>query len=107
MKFSEKEVKEGSGLASISYVFFLGAIIMAFEKENKFVVFHAAHSLVLFIVELFLWVLGFVLHVKAVALVGSLVFFVGSLFGILCGLFGKAVQLPFSGKIVNLFERKR
>ncbi len=96
MKFSKDEIREGAGLAALSYIFFVCIIVLIFSKNNKFVRFHARQALVVFIFEVFFWFLGWFIPIigPLFSFIGSLIFFVYSLLGIFASLLGKAIRFP-------------
>ena len=50
--FDKKDIESGKGMAIISYLGFLSLIPYLSEKKNKYVRFHAAQGLNLFILEM-------------------------------------------------------
>ena len=56
-----KEVKEGKVFAILAYLSILCLIPLLFKKDNKFALHHGKQGLVLFIAEVALWVVGWIL----------------------------------------------
>lgn len=90
-----KEIQEGKIFAGLAYISILCIIPLLFKKDNKFAYYHGKQGLVIFIGEVILmmlvWIpiLGWML-----APIGSLIFLVLSIIGIVQALAGNYWQCP-------------
>jgi uncharacterized membrane protein len=98
LKLTEEEIKEGAGLAALSYIFFLWILTFIFKKENRFAHYHARQGLVIFIGEAVCIFLPFLplLGILGVFLykLGMTLFLILSLYGIYSSLTGKLCRIP-------------
>ncbi|HTZ11288.1 MAG TPA: hypothetical protein VMD04_02770 [Candidatus Margulisiibacteriota bacterium] len=102
MVSSEKEIQEGKFFAVISYISFLCIISLVLKRDNKFAVYHGKQGLVLFVAE----VIGFILSIMPflgwlIAVFGSLIFLILSLWGIAQSLSGKFSRIPLLSDIAD------
>lgn len=104
IKLNEQEIRDGAGLAALSYVFFLWALAFLFRKDNKFSHFHAKQGLVLFIFEVIVFFfLSFIPFLGALLRVlGLIVFPLCALYGIYAALTGRMSEIP----VITDFAKK-
>ena len=97
---NEKEVLEGKVLAILSYLSVLCIIPLILKKDNDFVLCHGKQGLVIFVGEVAIFVIHIALGPWILSL-GSFVFGVFSLWGIVEALMGRYVKLPFISDIAD------
>ena len=102
IKREDKEVLEGKPYAILAYLWILCLIPLILKKDNKFSLFHAKQGLVLFIGEL---VIGFI---GVIPILGWMILFLGtflfgilSLAGIVQALLGNFWKMPVVGEIAE------
>lgn len=101
-KKETKEVIEGKVYAILAYLWILCLIPLLLKKENKFALFHAKQGLVLFIGELVVGFLGLVPFLGWVVLyLGTILFGVLSLVGIIQVLMGNYWKMPVVGDVAE------
>ena len=97
-----KEIQEGKFFAVISYIGFLCIVSLLLKKDNKFALYHAKQGLVLFVFEVTCFILniipflGWMMHI-----LGTVVLFLCSLWGILQALSGNYNRFPVISKIAD------
>jgi uncharacterized membrane protein len=90
----DKEIEHGRFLASISYISLLCILSLVFKKDNKFALHHAKQGLVLFALEVSIFILSIIPLLNWPAKVSIIAFFVVSLWGISGALMGHMTRLP-------------
>jgi len=101
-KISAKDIREGAGLAALSYVCFLWILAFIYKKENKFSHFHAKQGLVLFMARVI--VIAVSVFMPWLAFISRIAFFVLvllSFYGLFSALMGKAVKIPVISDIAE------
>ena len=93
-------------IAILSYLGILFLIPMLASKDNAFAQFHAKQGLVLFIAEVATGFLGAIpiLGWFVILPIGSIIWFVLSIIGIVNVLGGKQTPLPIIGKFAGKFK---
>ena len=100
-----KDVEENKGITILSYIGILCLVPLLAKKDSKFAQYHAKQGLVLFIMELIIWVLivipflGWIIYI--VGIITSLVF---AIMGIMNVVGGKCKELPIIGKFAGKFK---
>ena len=98
--------QEDKVYAALSYIFILVFIPLLLKPQNGYVQFHAKQGLVLFLVEVALWVVGVVPVLGwLIGFVGHIVVVILAILGIVAALVGRYWEMPFLGeyaKKVNL-----
>ena len=97
---AEKEILEGKIFAVLSYLSILCIIPLVLKKDNNFVLSHGRQGLVIFVGEVTVFVAHVVLGQWILSL-GSFIFGVISLWGIVEVLRGHYVKLPFISDIAD------
>ncbi len=98
-KYQEKQVLEGKIFAVLSYLSILCIIPLVLKKDNPFALFHAKQGLVLFVMEVAVFIASVVLEWilrPSVFLFGIL-----SLWGIIEALRGRDLKLPVISEIAD------
>jgi uncharacterized membrane protein len=99
------DVQENKGITVLSYIGILCLVPLLAKKDSKFAQYHAKQGLVLFIMELIIWVLivipvlGWIIYV--VGIITSLVL---AIMGIMNVVNGKCKELPIIGKFADKFK---
>ena len=95
-------VNEGKLYAMVAYLWILCLVPLFFKKDNQFALFHGKQGLVLFIGELAISVIGVVPFLGWLCFfVGTLVFGVLSLVGIVNALIGNYWKMPVVGDLAE------
>ena len=98
----DKEVLEGKPYAILAYLWILCLVPLILKKENKFALFHAKQGLVLFIGEL---AISFIAVIPIlgwmILFLGTMLFGVLSLIGIVQVLVGNFWKMPVVGDIAE------
>jgi len=90
-----KDIIEGAPFAALSYILFMCIFVLRYKKGNAFAYFHAKQGLVIFILEIVLWLVYSIIPIIGFfAGVGLLILFVFSCIGIFAGLMGKYTKFP-------------
>ncbi len=101
----DQVVQEGKIYALVSYLWILCLIPLFFKKENKFALFHAKQGLILFIGEIAISIIGVIPFLGwAVFFLGSFVFGVLSLAGMIRVLLGDYWKMPVIGEMAEKIE---
>lgn len=99
---ASKEVEEGKIFAFLAYLLsIIGfVIVLLAKKDNKFAMFHAKQSLVLFIVYIIGWIVLMLIPVLGWMLlfVWWIIMLIFTILGIINALTGKEKELPIIGK---------
>jgi uncharacterized membrane protein len=105
LELTEAEIREGAGLAAISYIFFLWILTFILKRENKFAHYHAKQGLVIFIGEVVCIFLPFLPLLGGVGTflykLGMTVLGIFSLYGIYSSLTGKLCKIPVVTNIAS------
>ena len=98
-KYHEKQILEGKIFAILSYLSILCIIPLVFKKDNPFALSHAKQGLVLFVME----VAVFIVSVIFEGIFRPLIFIFGilSLWGIVEALRGHDLRLPVISEIAD------
>lgn len=81
-------------MAALSYVHILCLVPLLTQRDNKFVQFHAKQGLVLFVVEVVIFMGFFTIILTWLSPILLLATFIGSVAGIIFALQGKKQELP-------------
>ena len=82
--------------AALSYVSILVFVPLLLRRQSAFAQFHAKQGLVLFIVEIVLWVIGMLPILGwIVAFLGNIVVLILAILGIVAALVGRNWEMPF------------
>lgn len=101
-KKEEKAILEGKPYAILAYLWILCIIPLLLKKENKFALFHAKQGLVLFIGELAIGFIGIIPFLGwFVLLLGTVLFGILSLAGIVQALMGNFWKIPVVGDLAE------
>jgi uncharacterized membrane protein len=104
-KESPITVERNTIMAILSYIGPLVIIPYLTAKDDAFVLFHIKQGLVLFVIEIILWVLmGMFWFLYPVWQLINLALFVLAIIGIVNALNGKEKQLPLVGKYAGTFK---
>lgn len=98
---SEQEViEEGKIFAFLGYWWILWVIPVFAKKENHFALFHGKQGLVLFILEIIVWILSFIPIIGwfIIRPLGSLLCLILAIIGMIQALNGKYWKMPLLGK---------
>lgn len=99
---ASKEVEEGKIFAFLAYLLSIIGflIVLLAKKDNKFAMYHAKQSLVLFIVYIIGWVILLFIPILGwmILPVWGIVMLVVSIIGMINALTGKEKELPIIGK---------
>ena len=94
----KKDIKENKFIAALSYVWILCLIPLFFKRQSKFAQFHAQQGLVLFIIEIFGWL------IFPLPIIGHIIFIMVILYSIIGAqkaLAGKYWSMLFLNKLVR------
>ena len=98
----DKEVQEGKIFAVLAYLSVLCLVPLLLKKDNKFAFHHGKQGLVIFIGEVAIGILAWIPFLGWVlAPIGSLIFFVVSLIGIIQALRGDYWKCPVVSDIAE------
>jgi len=98
----EKEIEEGKFFAVISYISFLCIISLVLKKDNKFSLYHAKQGLVLFVFEVVCFIVSIIPILGwLIGILGSVIFALFSLWGILQVLMGNFNRFPVISDIAD------
>ena len=94
----KKDIEENKFVAALSYVWILCLVPLFFKRQSKFAQFHAQQGLVLFIIEIFGWL------IFPLPIIGQIIFIMVILYSIIGAqkaLAGKYWSMPFLNKLVR------
>lgn len=98
-------------MGAIAYLGILFLVPLLAKKDSKFAMFHAKQGLVLFIVEIILWIVNFVLVISVVGLFIAwilwiiwFIILIFALIGLIQALSGKYWKLPVLGGWAESFK---
>jgi len=98
-------------MGAIAYLGILFLVPLLAKKDSKFAMFHAKQGMVLFIIEVILWIINFVLIVSIVgvalaAIIWIIWMIIGifALIGLIQALSGKYWKLPVLGSWAESFK---
>ncbi|MEA3313392.1 MAG: DUF4870 domain-containing protein [Caldisericota bacterium] len=95
-EFDVNDVQENKVFAALSYLGILVLIPLLVKKDSKFAMEHAKQGLVLFIIEMILWVINFIPVLGQILwIVVGIILFIVSLMGLIYALQGKFWKIPF------------
>jgi len=95
-EFDANDVEENKVFAALSYLGILVLIPLLVKKDSKFAMEHAKQGLVLFIIEVVLWIIGFIPIIGWVlGVIVGIALFIVSLMGLIYALQGKFWKIPF------------
>lgn len=98
-KFDPKDVEDNKILAAISYIGLLSVVVFLVAKKSPFAQEHAKQGVVLFVVELLVYVLGLLPLIGwfIIGPIGSLVCLIVSVVGFIKALQGTFWEIPLIG----------
>jgi uncharacterized membrane protein len=100
----KKDVTDNKAIAAVGYIGIL-FLIPLLKKDSPYAQFHAKQGLVLFILEMVLWVVAMVPVLGwIVSFVGGIIAFILFIIGLLNALNGKTEPLPIIGKFAGQFK---
>jgi len=91
----DKDIEENKVLAAIGYVWILCLVPLFLKRNSKFAQFHAKQGLVLFVVEIFGWLIFWIPLIGWLLGLAVLVF---AVLGIMNSLQGRYWEMPLLGK---------
>jgi uncharacterized membrane protein len=97
----DKTVDEGRWFAVLSYLSFLCIVTFIFKKDNKFALYHARIGLVLFVLEVAVFLLSIIATLSWIQAVGLVIFPLVSLWGMLQAILGRYYRLPLISKFAD------
>ncbi len=98
----EKEILDGKPYAILAYLWIFCLIPLMLKKDNRFALFHAKQGIVLFIGELIVGFIGIIPVLGWIMLfLGTILFSVLSLAGIVQALLGNSWKMPVVGDIAE------
>ncbi len=101
----DKEVQEGKIFAVLAYLSILCLVPLLLKKDNKFALHHGKQGLVLFIGEVAVGILAWIPILGWVlAPIGSVIFIILSLTGIVQALMGNYWKCPVVSDIAKKFK---
>jgi len=94
--FDPKDVEENKVIAALSYIGILVLVPLLARKDSKFAIEHAKQGLVLFIIEIVLWIIAFIPIIGwFLGVIVGIALFIVSLMGLVYALQGKFWKIPF------------
>lgn len=94
-EFDANDVQENKVFAALSYLGILVLIPLLVKKDSKFAMEHAKQGLVLFIIEMILWVVNFIPVLGQILwVVVGIALCIVSLMGLIYALQGKFWKIP-------------
>jgi fumarate reductase subunit D len=98
----DKEIQEGKFFALISYISFLCIVSLVLKKDNKFALYHAKQGLVLFVLEVAVFIISVIPFLGwLIGVLGVVIFTLFSIWGILQALMGNLNRLPLISDIAD------
>ena len=98
----DDDIQHNRFWAALGYLWILCIFPLYFKKTSPFAEYHAKQGFVLFVLSLFLWILGWLPFVGWIFwVIGPLSYGAASLVGIAHALFGKRWQLPLLGSFAQ------
>ncbi|SET59178.1 Uncharacterized membrane protein [Oceanobacillus limi] len=97
-----EDVKSNKGMAILAYLGFLFIVPLLAAKESKFAMYHTNQGLVLFIIGVAVYIVGSIIPVLGWLLIlplGSLLWLVWAVIGIINAANGKEKPLPLIGNL--------
>ena len=98
---TDKIIEEGRFFAVISYISFLCIVSLVLKPDNKFAQFHGKLGLVLFVLEVIVFLLSIIGFLSWIKAVGLVLFALISLWGIIQAAFGHYYRLPLISDIAD------
>ncbi|MCX5705110.1 MAG: hypothetical protein NTZ92_03495 [Candidatus Omnitrophica bacterium] len=97
----DKVVEEGRFFAVISYISFLCIVSLVLKPDNKFAQFHTKIGLVLFMLEVIVFLLSIIGILSWIKAAGLVIFTLISLWGIIQAMLGRYCRLPLISDIAD------
>ncbi|MFD2044831.1 DUF4870 domain-containing protein [Ornithinibacillus salinisoli] len=97
-----EDVKNNKGLAILAYIGFLFIVPLLAAKESKFAMYHTNQGLILFIIGVAVYIVGSIIPVIGWFLilpVGSVLWLIWAIIGIINAANGKEKPLPWIGNM--------
>ncbi|MCM8781556.1 MAG: hypothetical protein NC828_00645 [Candidatus Omnitrophica bacterium] len=96
------EIQEGKFFAVISYISFLCILALILKKDNRFAIYHAKQGLVLFVLEVVVFIVSIIpILGKIIYVFGVIAFGLCSIWGILQALMGNYCRFPIISDIAE------
>lgn len=96
--FDPADIDKNKIFAAIAYLGILVLIPIFAAKGSKFARFHSNQGLILFIIDIILYILVKIPVIKFFAYIADIAVFALAIYGIINAITGKAKRLPFIGK---------
>lgn len=99
----DKTVEEGKIWAFIGYWWILFLVPLLAKKDNKFALFHGKQGLVLFVLEVIIWILSYIPVIGwfIIGPIGSIICIILAIVGMVKSLQGKYWKMPVLGDIAE------
>ncbi len=99
----DKTVEEGKIFAFLGYWWILFLVPLLGKKDNKFAYFHGKQGLVLFVLEIIIWLLSYIPVIGwfIIGPVGTIVCIILAIIGMVTSLQGKYWKMPVLGDIAE------
>jgi uncharacterized membrane protein len=97
----DRVIEEGRFFAVISYISFLCVVCLVLKPDNKFAQFHGKLGLVLFMLEVVVFLLSIIGFLSWIKAAGLVIFSLISLWGIIQALLGRYYRLPLISDIAD------
>lgn len=103
MAEADKTVEEGKIWAFIGYWWILFLVPLLAKKENKFALFHGKQGLVLFVLEIVVWILSYIPVIGwfIIGPIGSIICIILAIIGMVKSLQGQYWKMPVLGDIAE------
>ncbi len=98
---SNKDIEDNRVIAAIGYVWILCLVPLFLKRDSKFAQFHAKQGLVLFVIEIFGWLIFWVPLIGWILGVLILIF---AVLGIMNALQGVYWEIPILGKYAKMIN---
>ncbi len=103
MAEADKTVEEGKIWAFIGYWWILFLVPLLAKKENKFALFHGKQGLILFVLEIVVWILSYIPVIGwfIIGPIGSIICIILAIIGMVKSLQGQYWKMPVLGDIAE------
>jgi len=102
-----KDVEENKAIAAIGYLWILFLVPLLAKKDSPFAQYHAKQGMILFIADIILWFVSFIISVATLGIglylswIIWLLIMIWTILGIVNALNGKMQPLPIIGKMAE------
>ncbi len=99
----DKTVEEGKIWAFIGYWWILFLVPLLAKKDNKFALFHGKQGMVLFVLEVIIWILSYIPVIGwfIIGPIGSIICIILAIVGMVKSLQGHYWKMPVLGDIAE------